>query len=111
VLRWPNLDVIFSYRGGARSGTYLGGLQAAGATGVGRVTVVDFLQTWALMGEGSKDRLMTEGGQMSAVSFVDGRGGDGSVREGLQQCSNIGEQSQGLQPGFDEIGDQRGDYL
>jgi hypothetical protein len=54
VLRWPNLDVIFSYRGGARSGTYLGCLCAVGATGVGRATVAGFLQTWASMGEGSK---------------------------------------------------------
>jgi hypothetical protein len=50
VLRRPNLDVIFSYRGGARSGTYLEGLRAVGATRVGHVTVAGFLQTWAPTG-------------------------------------------------------------
>jgi hypothetical protein len=35
------------------------------------------------MGEGSKDQPVTEGGQTGAVSFIDGRGDDGSAREGL----------------------------
>jgi hypothetical protein len=35
--------------------------------------VVGFLQTWASMGEGSKDRSVTEGGQTGVVSFVGGR--------------------------------------
>jgi hypothetical protein len=39
VLRWPSLDVIFGYRGGARPGTYLQGLQPVGSSGAGRVTV------------------------------------------------------------------------
>jgi hypothetical protein len=93
VLRWPNLDVIFSYRGSVRSGTYLGGLQAVGATGVGHATVAGLLQTWASTGEGSMDRSVTEGGQTGVVSFVDGRGNDGSTREGLRQCGDGGERS------------------
>jgi hypothetical protein len=64
-----------------------------GAIGVGCAMVAGFLQTWASTGEGSKDRLVTEGGQTDAVSFVDGRGDDGSVREGLLQRSNGGEWS------------------
>jgi hypothetical protein len=39
VLRWPNLDVIFGYSGGVRSGTYLRGLQPTGSFGAGRTTV------------------------------------------------------------------------
>jgi hypothetical protein len=35
VLRWPNLDVIFGYKGGARSGTYVRGLQPVGSSRVG----------------------------------------------------------------------------
>jgi hypothetical protein len=55
----------------------------AGATGVRCATMVGFLQTWTSMGEGSKDQPVTEGGQTGAVSFIDGRGDDGSAREGL----------------------------
>jgi hypothetical protein len=93
VLRRPNLIVIFSYRGDARSGTYVGGLRVAGAIGVGRVTVAGFVQTWASIGEGSKDRLVMDGGQTGAVSFVDGRGDDGSAWEGLRQRGDGGERS------------------
>jgi hypothetical protein len=93
VLRWPNLDVIFSYRGGARLGTYLRGLWAVGAIGVGRAMVVGFLQSWASTGEGSKDRSVMEGGQTGAVSFVDGWGDDGLAREGLQQHGESLERS------------------
>jgi hypothetical protein len=45
------------------------------------------------MGEGSKDEPVTEGGQMGAVSFIDGRGDDGSAREGLQHRGDGGEWS------------------
>jgi hypothetical protein len=41
-----------SYGNGARWGTYLGGLLAAGATGVGRATVANFL--WAMVSEGAR---------------------------------------------------------
>jgi hypothetical protein len=64
-----------------------------GATRVGCATVAGFLQTWASMGEGSKDRPVMEGGQMGAVSFVDGRGDDGSAWEGPRQREDGGEQS------------------
>jgi hypothetical protein len=111
VLQRPNIDIILSYRGGVRSGTYLGGLRAAEETGVGHAMVADFLQTWASTGEGSKDRPVTEGGHTGAVSLVDGRGDDGSAREGLRQRCDGGEWSYGLQPKFDEIEDQWGDYL
>jgi hypothetical protein len=80
-------------------------------TGVWRATVAGFLQTLALTGEGSKDRLVMESGQIGAVSFVDGRGDDGSAREGLRQRGDGGEQSMGFRPEFDEIKDQWGDYL
>jgi hypothetical protein len=73
--------------------------------------VAGFLQTWAPTGEGSKDRSVTKSGQMGAVPFVDGQGDDGSVREGLRQRGDGGEQSLGLWPEFYEIKDQRGDYL
>jgi hypothetical protein len=73
--------------------------------------VAGFLQTWAPTGEGSKDRPVTESGQMGGVPFVDGWGDDGSAWEGLQQRGNGGEQSLGLRPEFYEIKDQRGDYL
>jgi hypothetical protein len=76
-----------------RSGTYLGGLRAAEETGVGRAMVVDFLETWASTGEGSKDRPVTEGGQTGAVSLVDGRGDDGSAWEGFRQRCDGGEWS------------------
>jgi hypothetical protein len=93
VVRWPNINVIFSYRGGVRSRTYLGGLWEVGPIGVGCATVAGFLQTWASMAEGSKDGPVMEGGQMGAVSFVDGWGDDCSAREGLWQCGNGGEWS------------------
>jgi hypothetical protein len=93
VLQRPNIDIILSYRGGVRSGTYLGGLQAAEETGAGRAMVADFLQTWASTGEGSKDRPVTEGGQTGSVSLVDGWGDDGSAREGLRRRCDGGEWS------------------
>jgi hypothetical protein len=63
--------------------------------------VASFLQTWALTGEGSKDRLATESGQTGAMSFVDGRGDNGSTWEGLRQRGDGGEQSMGLRPEFE----------
>jgi hypothetical protein len=65
----------------------------AGATGVGRATVADFLQTWASTGGGSKDRPAMKSGQMGEVSFIDGRGDDGSAREGLRQRGDGGGES------------------
>jgi hypothetical protein len=50
-----------------------------GPTRIGHATVADFLQTWASTGEGSKDWPVMEGGQTGALSFIDGRGDDGSV--------------------------------
>jgi hypothetical protein len=58
------------------------GLRAVGATELGRVVVAGFLQSWESMGEGSKHWLVKEGGQTGAVSFIDGRGDDGSTWEG-----------------------------
>jgi hypothetical protein len=46
-----------------------------------------------------------ECGQTGAVSFVDGQGDDGLVQEGLWQCGNGGERTEGLQSEFDEIVD------
>jgi hypothetical protein len=70
-----------------------------------------FSSNLGIDGRGLQARLVTEGGQTGAVSLVDGRGDDGSVREGLRQCNDGGEQSQGFRLEFDEIEDQLGDYL
>jgi hypothetical protein len=50
--------------------------------------VAGFLQTWASTREGLKDWPVTIGGQTGAVSFVDDRGDDGLVWEGLRQCGD-----------------------
>jgi hypothetical protein len=50
--------------------------------------VAGFLQTWASTREGSKDWPVTIGGQTGVVSFVDDRGDDGLVWEGLRQCGD-----------------------
>jgi hypothetical protein len=93
VPRCTILEGFSSYERGARWGTYLRGLWTAGATGVGHVIVADFLQTWASMGEGSKDRPAMESSQTGAVSFIDGWGDDGLAREGLRQRDDGGGES------------------
>jgi hypothetical protein len=67
VLQWPNLDVIFGYRGGARSGTYLRGLQPAGSSRAGRTTVRLKLQPSVTVAGSTKGQLTTRLGKTGAA--------------------------------------------
>jgi hypothetical protein len=67
VLRWPNLDVIFGYRGGARLGIYLPGLQLAGSFGAGCTTARLKLRPSAMVVGSTKGQLTMRFGKTGAT--------------------------------------------
>jgi hypothetical protein len=67
VLRWPSLDVIFGYRGGVRSGTYIRGLQPVGSSGAGCATARLKLRPSATVAGSNKGQIMTRLGKVGAT--------------------------------------------